>query len=355
VADKGSAKKENGCNEWGERNCRLKHREVSGHSFLRDSPDYFFHEPETRPGRIFPRFLDHVQIVSDRHVLWVGVKIRRYILVVTKEGTMKYFVLIIVLVAVVLTVGCAADTKKTETTPAPTPALPVSSPVTTIPQVTSESTPSEKYNTADLAMALNTNPVYGFKMDYPSEWTYAREPSKQWKIGYNFSSPDKKSHVYVFVNDASGSGQYWYPIQKWVNNTIKSYTEAYCHDGAGNPMDWDHCNQPNQKLYHPVLSSNDPVDIRGTFEARRLVFTSYDDRYYGQYTLYLMHSGRMQGFNYTVPDHPEVAVQVDGPAWDYGVGGQGYAIEFYSSPNQINTLSKIYRHMIESFEVTTKL
>jgi hypothetical protein len=68
-----------------------------------------------------------------------------------------------------------------------------------------------------------------------------------------------------------------------------------------------------------------------------------------------MHSGRMQGYNYTVPDHPEVAVIVDGPVWDYATGGQGYAIEFYSPADQIKDTSSIFSHMINSFEITTKL
>lgn len=74
-----------------------------------------------------------------------------------------------------------------------------------------------------------------------------------------------------YVNDASGSGQYWYPLHKWANTTVKSYTETYCLDGAVNRMDWDYCNQPNRRLYYPVLKSNDPVNIPGSFEARKLL------------------------------------------------------------------------------------
>ena len=227
---------------------------------------------------------------------------------------------------------------------------------TPIPQIAVVSTtPSQNYKTADVVMTLNTNPAYGFKMDYPTEWTYAKEHTRNWRAGYNFSSPDGKSHAFIYVNDASGSAYYWYSINKWANNTIKSYTEPYCLDGAGNPMVWDYCQQPQIKLYHPVLNSNDPVIIPGSFEARKLVFTSYDDRYYGQRTVYIMHSGRMQGYNYTVPDHPEVAEKADGPVWDYGIGGQGYAIEFYSPADQMTKTSGIFSHIINSFEITTKL
>jgi len=273
---------------------------------------------------------------------------------------MRYLLLIIVLVAGIITAGCVGGNKETGGTPTQTTAPTVIPPVTTISQMTVVSTPSQTYKNADIVIELNKYPANGFKIDYPSEWTYNRLASKYDKARYIFlrngeSMLHPKSYVVVGADDLSGSGFYWYSLDKWANNSIKYFTESYCLDGAGNPMDWDYCQQPQITLYHPVLISNDPVIIPGTFEARKLVFRSYDDRYYGQRTVYIMHSGRMQGYNFTIPDHTEVAVKVDGPVWDYGIGGQGYSIEFYSTTDQINNTSGIFDHMMNSFEITTKL
>jgi len=272
-----------------------------------------------------------------------------------KGENMKYVLLFILLVAVIIAAGCVGGNKETVSTPAQTPTPTVIPQITTIQQMTVASKPTQNYKTADLVISLNTNPTYGFKMDYPTEWTFERKHTSNWKAGYNFSSPDGKSYAFVYVDDTSGSAFYWYSINKWANNSIKSYTQSYCLDGVGNPMVWDYCQQPQTTLYHPVLMSNDPVIIPGSFEAHKLVFTSYDDRYYGQRTVYIMHSGRMQGYNFTIPDHTEVAVKVDGPVWDYGIGGQGYSIEFYSPADQMKNISDIFNHMINSFEATTKL
>ncbi len=238
-------------------------------------------------------------------------------------------------------------------TTVPIPEMTTVVPGTTLPQITVVPTPSQNFTTAELVVSLNTKPEYGFKMDYPSEWTYNREHTKGWNAGYRFSDNNSKYYVFVGVADMSGSGSYWYSIDKWANNTIKSNTETYCLEGDGDPTRV--CAANVKTFYHPVLVSNDPVNIPGTFEARKLVFESIDDRNYGQRTIYIMHSGIMQGYNFTVPNHPEVAVMVDGPVWDYGIGGQGYAIEFYSPTDQMNNTSKIFSHMIKSFETTTKL
>jgi hypothetical protein len=71
-------------------------------------------------------------------------------------------------------------------------------------------------------------------------------------------------------------------------------------------------------------------------------------------TAYIMHIGKMQGYNFTVPGHTEVAVKVDGPVWDYGMDGQAYAIWLRTPKDQVNSTSDIFDHMIKSFEVTIK-
>jgi len=266
---------------------------------------------------------------------------------------MKYLLLITLLVVVILAAGCTSENEKTVNTATQTPTPTAIPAVTTIPQMTVVSTQSQNYTTVDLVLSLNTIPEYGFKMDYPSEWTFERQHTHGWNAGYKFSSNDRKSYAFVGVGDLSGSGYYWYSINKWANNTIKYNTESYCYEGDGD-ITWG-CSPYTKTFYHPVLVSNDPVDIPGTFEARKLLFTSYDDRNYGQTTIYIMHSGRMQGYNFTIPDHTEVAVKVDGPVWDYGIGGQGYLIEFYSPTDKMNNTSSTFNHMINSFEATTKL
>ena len=98
--------------------------------------------------------------------------------------------------------------------------------------------------------------------------------------------------------------------------------------------------------------SNDPVTIQGAFEARRLVFKSSDDRAFGEETVYVLHAGNMEGYNFTVPDHYEVGVRAAGPLWDYGIGGQGYLIDFYSPSDKVEATREIFSHMIDSFQVT---
>ncbi len=244
---------------------------------------------------------------------------------------------------------------------------------TTIP-VTGATTSQQSYKIADVVVTFNTNPQYGFKMDYPSEWTYAREYSYksypaplirdaarlnlhgrddrdlEWKGVYNFSSPDGKSHLFVYFDYLSESTSFWNPIDKWANNTIKSLAGSYCLDSIGYPTEQD-CGL--KTIYHRVLLSHDPVTILGSFEARKLVFSSLEDKNHAQYTLYLMHSGTIQGYNMTIPYHPELGVKVEGPVWDYGDGGQGCVIEFYTPADQVNTTSDIFNHMINSFEITS--
>lgn len=297
-------------------------------------------------------------------------KQEKYIIVQMKEETMRYLLFIVLLVTVILAAGCVGENKSTVVTPAPTTTPTSAAPGTTIPQTTVVSVPTQNYKTADLVLLLNTRPAYGFKMDYPSDWTYAREhmswpsyayPIKDvsghdsdtyWKANYNFSSPDKRSYVHIFFDEVTGTSNYFYPITTWANGTIKARTQLYCLDGSGKPMDSASCSSGQWKFYRPVLMSNDPVTIKGSFEARKLVLSSYDDENYGQYTQYIMHSGQMQGYNFTIPNHPEVGVKVDGPAWDYGVGGQAYAIEFYTPEDQVNTTTDIFNRMITTFEIT---
>jgi hypothetical protein len=267
-----------------------------------------------------------------------------------KDEHMKYPVLIAVCLLLVLTAGCITVNTSPPATPVPSTPPATTVPATTVPLTTTVPTPSLSYKTADLVLFLNTKPAYGFRIEYPADWTYKREPTRHWKAGYNFSSPDNTTTAGVFFSDQSGSGNYFYPLATWANNTIRSMTEPYCLDGAGNPLEWDYCTEHRRVFYHPFLVSNEPVTIKGAFNARRLVFSSEDDENYGERTLYIMHSGQMEGYNYTVPGHPEVAVKVDGPAWDYGVNGQAYAIEFYAPPDKIDATSGIFAHMINSFE-----
>jgi hypothetical protein len=64
-----------------------------------------------------------------------------------------------------------------------------------------------------------------------------------------------------------------------------------------------------------------------------------------------MHAGTMQGYNFTVPDHFEIARPVPGDVWDYGTGGQAYSITLVA-PTKKDSESPLYDHMITSFEVT---
>ncbi len=289
------------------------------------------------------------------------------------------FILIVALVVKPMITGQSVNTgipvssvPKVQIT-SPTMVAPVPSvvaPVKTIPTVIP--TPSQRYKTADLVMALNTNPAYGFKIDYPSNWSYTKKHSNppygskmdfssewssakehiNWKAGYKFSSPDGKAYVYVLIDDLDGTAYYLYPLDKWTNSTIKYMTQAYCHDDDKNPT--SECSDARgSEFFHRVLISNDPVTLTGNVSARKLVFTSFEDEDAGWNTIYLMHAGTIQGYNFTAPDHYDVGVKVDGPVWDYGRGGACYLIDLYAPTCQVNATSDIFRHMINSFEITT--
>ncbi|MDO8873329.1 MAG: hypothetical protein Q7V05_11470 [Methanoregula sp.] len=287
---------------------------------------------------------------------------------------MKYLLFVLLLVAVIITAGCTSGNQNTVVTPTQTTSPLSTNTLTTTAQTTAVYTPSQTYKTADLVLVLNTNPTYGFKMDYPSEWTYKREINKGWRAGYNFSSPDEKSYVSVNIDDNAGSADYWYPLitptensawsmtdkGSWAGNTIKAETEpSYCLDGAGNPGKPGDCSSSaSEKSYlHRRLISSEPVTLSGNVKAYKMVFApDIKDRQTseGTKTDYIMHVGKIQGYNFTVPQHPEVAVKVDGPVWDYGMDGQAYAIQLKSSKDQMNATSDIFDHMIKSFEVTIK-
>jgi len=280
-------------------------------------------------------------------------------------------IFVMVILGIIVVGGCVQQNSNSPPVPPPqqTAPSPVVSVETIIPQVTVVTPPAPQYKTADLVLESGTEPATGFKMDYPLSWKYGKEhlswpsraspvnevsgqdPIRYWKAVYNFSSPDKRLYAHVYFDEVTGTGDYFYPINAWADGVIREMTLPYCLDGAGNPLGGNYCSDA-RKFFHPVLISNDPVTINGSFEARKLVFTSYDDENYGQYTLYLMHSGQMQGYNFTIPDHPEVAVKVYGPAWDYGTGGQAYAIDFHASANQVNATADIFSHLINSFEIT---
>ena len=238
---------------------------------------------------------------------------------------------------------------------------------TVIPQTTTVPVPVPAYKTANLEVGSGT-PSYGFTLDYPSSWTYGKErlswPSRAspvqeitgqdrvryWRTAYNFSSPDKRFYAHVYFDDVTGTGDFFYNMRTWADGVIREKTLSYCVDGAGNPLDDNSCSDA-RVFYSPVLVSNDPVTLNGSFEARKLVFTSYDDENYGWYTLYLMHAGSMQGYNFTIPDHPEVAEMVQGTAWDFGRGGEAYAIDFHTPKDQVTTSADIFSRMINSFEI----
>jgi len=246
---------------------------------------------------------------------------------------MRYLIFIVLLVTVLITSGCVSENKNSLVTSTQTPTPTVTALGTTIPLTTTISTPTQDYKTADIVVIPNKKPAYRFKMDYPSDWTYFELNPENMKAGYRFMQiGDRvlwpKFAVQVNFDDRSGSADYYEPLYIWANKTIESMKVT------------------------SFLVSNDPIIIPGTFEARKLVFKSPGNI---PNTIYIMYSGQMQGYNWTVPFHREVAVKVDGPVWDYGIGGQAYQIEFYSLPDQMNTSSSIFDHMINSFEVTTKL
>jgi hypothetical protein len=80
-------------------------------------------------------------------------------------------------------------TISTKTTSTPT------SDYATTAQTTVLSPPTQTYKNVDLVLALNTQPAYGFKIDYPLEWSYKKEHTRSFNAGYNFSSPDNRSYV----------------------------------------------------------------------------------------------------------------------------------------------------------------
>lgn len=288
---------------------------------------------------------------------------------------MKYLLFVLLLVAVLITAGCTSGNQNTVVTPTQTTAQISMTTLTTTAPTIAVSTPSQTYKNADLVMALYTNPTYGLKMDYPSDWTYKKESQKYWTAGYNFSSPDEKSNVYVYLDNNAGSGNYYYPLitrtensawlsmagkGSWAGNTIKAQTEpSYCLDGAGNAGKPGECSSSasGASYYHRRLISNETLTLSGNVKAYKMVFApDIRDRHTseGTTTAYIMHIGDMQGYNFTVPGHPEVAVKVDGPVWDYAMGGQAYAIWLKSSKDQVNSTSDIFDHMIKSFKVTIK-
>jgi len=277
----------------------------------------------------------------------------------------------IVILGIIVIGGCVQQNSNprpvltTQQTATPATVVPTQ---TVIPQTTTVPLPVPAYKTANLEVGSGNTPAHRFTMDYPSSWTYGKErlswPSRAspvqeitgqdrvryWRTVYNFSSPDKRLYAHVYFDDVTGTGDYFYNMRTWADGVIREKTLSYCVDGAGNPLDHNSCSDA-RVFYSPVLVSNDPVNLNGSFEARRLVFTSHDDENYGWYTLYIMHSGRMQGYNFTIPDHPEVAEMVPGTAWDFGRGGEAYAIDFHTPNNQVTTSADIFSHMINSFEI----
>jgi hypothetical protein len=248
-------------------------------------------------------------------------------------------------------------TISTKTTSTPTSAH------ATTEQTTALSTPTQTYKNADLTLSLNTRPVYGFSMDYPSDWTYKREHTKTFTTGYNFSSPDERSFVFVGMSNGAGSGDYFYPLYdgsetaldktSWENNIIKGMTvSAYCNDGRGIPAS---CvsSLPSSAYYYMRLLNKETIILAGDVKARKIVFAPdiRDVSTYWWETDYIMQVGEMQGYNFTVPGHFEVAKTVSGDVWDYGMGGTAYLISIVT-PSKKESGSPIYDHMIKSFEVT---
>lgn len=276
---------------------------------------------------------------------------------------MKQFFPVLILVIILVSAGCASTNKNTSATPPPLVTPQPTDTVTAAVQTTVPPAPSQMYKKADLALSLNARPVYGFTMDYPSNWTYKREHTRTFTTGYNFTSPDERSFVFVGFSNGAGSGDYYYPLYgisetaldktSWENNIIKAVTvSAYCNDGRGFPTD---CvsSMPSSAYYYMRLISNGTVILNGNVRARKIVFapdirdvsTSWWE------TAYIMHVGQMQGYNFTVPGHFEVARPVSGTAWDYGMGGSAYLISMVT-PSEKDSELPIYDHMIQSFETT---
>ena len=149
----------------------------------------------------------------------------KYIVSEMKGRSMKYLLFILALMAVVITAGCIGG----NTSPQP-----LTSPLTTIDQTTplaprSTALPAESpaYKNADLVLTLNTQPTYGFKMDYPSEWTYKKEHTRDYYAGYNFSSPDERSYVFVGFANGAGSGDYFYPLSTTTETSLDKTSWEY--------------------------------------------------------------------------------------------------------------------------------
>jgi hypothetical protein len=281
------------------------------------------------------------------------------------------FIFVMIILGMIVIGGCVqqnANPPPVLTTQPTTPPTVIPT-ETVIPQTTTVPGPVPAYKTANLVVGSGATPSYGFTMDYPSSWSYGKErlswpsrasPVKEitgqeavryWRAVYNFSSLDKRLYAHVYFDDVTGTGDYYYNMNTWADGVIRDKTRPYCVDGAGNPLDANSCSDA-RVFFSPQVVSNEPVTLDGSFEARKLVFTSPGDQNYGVYTLYIMHSGNMQGYNFTIPDHPEVAKMVNGPAWDFGTGGQAYAVDFHTSTDQVNTSADIFSHMITSFKIT---
>jgi len=276
---------------------------------------------------------------------------------------MKQLFPVIALVIILVSAGCVNANKNTSVTPPPLVIPPPADTVTPAVQTTVPPSPTQIYKNADLALSLNARPVYGFKMDYPSDWTYKREHTRTFTTGYNFSSPDERSFVFIGFSNGAGSGDYYYPLYgvsetaldktSWENNIIKGMTvSAYCNDGRGFPTSCA-STLPSSAYYYMKLISNGTVILNGNIRARKIVFAPdvRDVSTYWWQTDYIMHVGQMQGYNFTVPGHFEVAKPVSGDAWDYGMGGSAYLISMVS-PSQKDSESPLYDNMIKSFEVT---
>lgn len=274
---------------------------------------------------------------------------------------MKYLFLILLLGAGVIAAGCVGG--NTPPQPQTVPHTATNEP--TVPPPLSTALPAElpAYKNADLVLTLNTQPAYGFKMDYPSGWTYKKEHTRDFNAGYNFSAMDESAYVFVGFANGAGSGDYFYPLSvvtetsldktSWELNVIKSMTVSpYCHDGQGNPSECTSV-QPASSYYRWRLMSNTSVTLAGNVQARKIVFAPdmRDTSTHEVITDYIMHVGTMQGYNFTVPDHFELARPVPGDVWDYGTGGLAYSITMVA-PTKKDADSPVYDHMIRSFEVT---
>jgi len=284
---------------------------------------------------------------------------------------LTYGILVMVILGIVIAAGCVEQNSNPTPVPTTQPTtLPTAVPTTTIiPQTTVTTPPVPAYKTADLVLKSNTKPPIGFTLEYPAEWTYREEriswPSRAspvnevtgqetlryWRAAYNFSSPDNRLYAHVYYDDVAGTGDYFYSLATWADGVIRENIRSYCLDGAGNMLDVNSCSD-QRTFYRAEVISNDPVTINGSFEARKLVFVSSDDANYGRYTVYLMHAGTMQGYNFTIPDHPEVAVEVYGPAWDFGRGGEAFAVDFRTSLNPANATADTFSHLVSSFTIT---